>query len=165
MKTLSIAIVFASFLTATVMAQPPAGGRTLTPADPATVVQNRVARLTRLLSLTSAQSAQATTIFTNELAALAPLQTSLTQDRQSMTAAVKSNATGTIDALAASIGTLTGQMLSIESKADAAFYAILTTDQQAKVGPGLGMGMGMGRGRGMMGMGPGMGQPMRRSRQ
>jgi hypothetical protein len=47
------------------------------------------------------------------------------------------------------IGTLTGQILSIESKANAAFYAILTADQQAQFtkfgglraggrGPGLG---------------------------
>jgi Spy/CpxP family protein refolding chaperone len=131
-------------LSATLLAQGPRanGGA---PPDPATMVANRVARLTTLLSLTTAQASQATTIFTNAVTATAALQTTLATDRDSLKTAVKSNLTSTIDQLAASIGTLQGQSLGIQSKADAAFYAILTADQKTKFdqlgdhgGPGFG---------------------------
>jgi hypothetical protein len=60
------------------MAQQPFG----TPPDPATMVQNRIARLTTQLSLTTAQASQATTIFNNALTTTTPLQTTLRTDRQ-----------------------------------------------------------------------------------
>jgi len=69
--------------------------------------------------------------------------------------AVKKNDTAAIDQLSATIGTETGQLSAIQNKADAAFYAILTPDQQAKydkAGP---------RGRGLPGM---MGRPGARFR-
>src|SRR5438552_2717248 len=120
------------FLLATSMtAQTPFGALTsATPPDPATEVADRVARLTTLLTLTAAQVTQATTIFTDALAAVTPLETSLNTDYASLATAVKSNATATIDSLSASIGTLTGQILDVQNKADAAFYAILTAAQQ-----------------------------------
>ena len=70
---------------------------------------------------------------------------------------MKANNAATIDQLAATIGTATGQLASINGKADAAFYAILTTDQKAIFdshpaggrGPG-GFGGGPGGGGGMM---------------
>jgi Spy/CpxP family protein refolding chaperone len=155
MNTRSKAIVFGALLTGTLLAQQPFGVLTGSSApDPAAMVANRVARLTALLSLTTAQAAQATTIFTNAQTAITPLETSLTADFTSLQTAVKSDATATIDQLSASIGTLTGQITAIRNKADAAFYAILTTDQQTKLnstgggrrGPGPGgFGMGMGR--------------------
>jgi hypothetical protein len=120
----------------------------------ATIVANQVARLTKLLTLTTAQQTQASTIFTNALTAITPLQTSEVAARQALPAAVKSNATATIDQLSTTIGSLEGQIMSIQNKADAAFYAILTADQQTKLGqtnflngPGLGPG------------GPGFGGP------
>jgi Spy/CpxP family protein refolding chaperone len=117
--------------------------------DPATIVQQRVDRLTTLLSLTTAQAAQATTIFTNAQNAIAPLQTNLSTWYTSMQAAVKSNATATIDQLAAQIGTATGQIAAVQNKADAAFYAILTADQQTKLSSARGFGGPGGRpGRG-----------------
>jgi hypothetical protein len=132
-------------LTGLVMAQRPFGVMTSsTPPDPATVVANQVSRLTSLLTLTTAQSAQATTIFTNALAAVTPLQTTLSGYRTSLQAAVKSNATATIDQLAASIGTTTGQITGIQNKADAAFYAILTADQQTILNASGGFGGGRG---------------------
>jgi Spy/CpxP family protein refolding chaperone len=117
-----------------------------TPPDPATIVQNQVSRLTTLLSLTTAQAAQATTIFTNAQTTITPLRTSLATDHDALQTAIKSNATSTIDTVAANIGLLTGQIQAIQGKANAAFYAILTADQQAKLdqigfggfGPGLG---------------------------
>jgi Spy/CpxP family protein refolding chaperone len=122
-----------------------------TPPDPATMVANQVARLTSLLTLTTAQQTQATTIFTNAQNAVTPLQTTINTDRTSLQAAVKNNDSATIDQLASAIGTAQGQILSIQNKADAAFYAILTTDQQTKLsqthffnGGGFGFGRGPG---------------------
>jgi len=119
------------------------------------MIQHRVDQLTTLLSLTTAQQAQATTIFTNALNAGQSIQSSLKTDRDSLAAAIKTNNTATIDQVSATIGTLQGQLTAINAKSDAAFYAILTPDQQAKYdalphgGPGGG-GFGppgMGRGR------------------
>jgi Spy/CpxP family protein refolding chaperone len=104
-----------------------------------------VAHLTALLSLTTAQQAQATTIFTNEQTAVQAIDTELQTAHTSLAAAVKSNTTATIDSLSAQIGVYHGQILSTQSKAQAAFYAILTADQQTKYsaihgGPGGGRG-------------------------
>ena len=150
----------AAVVAASLMAQRPFGVLTGAAApDPATIVANQVARLTNLLTLTTAQQTQATTIFTDALTAITPLQTSEVTARQALPAAVKSNATATIDQLSTTIGSLEGQMMSIQNKADAAFYAILTADQQTKLdqtnfrnGPGLGPG-----GPGFVG--PGFGGP------
>jgi Spy/CpxP family protein refolding chaperone len=155
MKTLTKLTASAAVLAATLMAQRPFGVLTSGSApDPATMVANQVARLTKLLTLTTAQQAQATTIFTNSLSAISPLQTSEATAQQALPAAVKSNATSTIDSLAATIGSLNGQIIDIQNKADAAFYAILTSDQQTTLsqtnflnGPG-GRGGGPGPGFG-----------------
>src|SRR6267378_6804034 len=125
MKTLRL-ITLTTALAATMLAQRPGprgGGGT--PPDPATMAQHQVTRLTTLLSLTTAQAAQATTIFTNAATASSTVQTSLAADRDSLQTAVKGNATSTIDQLASSIGVLQGQLVAIQSKANAAFYAIL----------------------------------------
>jgi Spy/CpxP family protein refolding chaperone len=143
----------AAILAGSLFAQRPFGG---TPPDPATMIQNRVTHLTALLTLTTAQAGEATTIFTNAQAASAPVQTSLGGYRTSLEAAIKNNATATIDQLAASIGTATGQLTAIRSKAEAAFYAILTPAQQTALtaaGGGFGGGRG-GPGRGGFGRGP-----------
>jgi Spy/CpxP family protein refolding chaperone len=145
MKKLIEVTAAAVLLTGLVMAQRPFGVMTSsTPPDPATVVANQVSRLTSRLTLTTAQAAQATTIFTNALTAITPLQTALSGYRTSLQAAVKSNATATIDQLAASIGTTTGQITSIQNKADAAFYVILTADQQTILNASGGFGGGRG---------------------
>jgi Spy/CpxP family protein refolding chaperone len=145
-------MLLAPVFTAALFAQHPFGTLTsATPPDPATIVANKVARLTSLLTLTAAQQSQATIIFTNALDAITPLQTTISTDYTSLQAAVKSNASATIDQLASAIGTAQGQILSIQNKADAAFYAILTADQQTKLsqtsflsGPGQGFGRGPG---------------------
>ena len=127
-RVIALSVLFAT----AVVAQGPTPFGTMTsatPPDPATIVANQVARLTSLLSLTTAQAAQATSIFTNALSAITPLQTTLNTDRQSLQTAVTTNPSA-IDQLAASIGTLTGQIIAIQNKADAAFYAILTSTQQ-----------------------------------
>jgi hypothetical protein len=151
MNKLSRVIAIGAVLAATMIAQRPFGVLTSsTPPDPATVVANQVARLTQRLTLTAAQATQATTIFTNALTAVTPLETTLNTDWTSLQAAVKSNSTATIDTLSASIGTVTGQITAIQNKADAAFYATLSTAQQAilDASGGLGHGGFDGPGRG-----------------
>lgn len=144
--------VLAAVSAVPLLAQGPFGALTSSAPDPATRVQHRVARLTALLNLTADQASQATTIFTNAQNALAPFQTSLSQARQALPAAVKSNAAATIDQLATQIGSATAQITAIQNKADAAFYAILTADQQTKLSQTAGRGMG---GFGPHGMGGG----------
>ena len=140
-----------TLLTATMMAQGPFGPLTSsTPPDPATIVANQVARLTKLLTLTTAQASQATTIFTNSLTAITPLQTTMGTDRTSLAAAVKTNSISTIDQLSTTIGSLSGQILDIQSKADAAFYAILDATQQTTLNASHGGRGGFGgAGRGL----------------
>lgn len=117
-----------------------------TPPDPAAMIARRVEMLTKLLTLTDAQKTQATTIFTTAQTASSSLRTSSQTARESLSAAIKSNNTSLIDQLSANLGTLSGQLTAIESKADAAFYAILTSDQQSKYDevPRGGMGGGPG---------------------
>jgi Spy/CpxP family protein refolding chaperone len=98
----------------------------------AQMVAAKVARLTTLLTLTTAQQADATTIFTNEQTALAPLITSMQTARTALQTAVQKNDLTGIDTQATLIGSLTTQEVEVHSKADAAFYAILTPDQVTK---------------------------------
>jgi len=152
MKQLSKASLLAALAAGAMFAQGPFGVVTSnTPPDPATMVQNQVTRLTSLLGLTTSQASQATTIFTNAATAITPLQTTLNGYWTSMQTAVKSNTTATIDSLAAQIGTATGQIVDIQNKADAAFYAILTAAQQTTLNSTGGFAPGPG--------GPGPGGP------
>ena len=108
MNALSRFLAAGALLTTAMMAQRPFGAMTsATPPDPATVVANQVARLTKLLTLSTSQASQATTIFTNALTAVTPLETSLHTDWQSLQAAVKSDDTATIDSTSTNIGSLT----------------------------------------------------------
>ena len=73
----------------------------------------------------------ATTIFTDAATAEATIQDSLRTAHKSLRAAVAG--TGSIDQIAATIGTLTAQLTAIRAKADAALYQILSSDQQSKM--------------------------------
>ena len=160
MKTFNTLIASAILVAATMVAQPPGASTTGSTPDPATMVSHRVAWLTKLLTLTAAQQTQATAIFTTAVNTALPIKGNLTTAQQSMQAAVKSNSTATIAQLATTIGSLTGQLADVHNRAQAAFYAILTADQQAKMdqsasgGRGPGMMGGGGMGHGMMGGGP-----------
>jgi Spy/CpxP family protein refolding chaperone len=123
-------LLTAFFLTSAVItsfAQGPGGRR-----DAASMVQRRVSFLTTLLSLTSNQQTEATTILTNAAASAAVVRTSLQTARQSLADAVTKNDTAAIDQASTTIGNLTAQLTSTEAKSDAAFYQILTPDQQTK---------------------------------
>ncbi len=123
-----------------------------TPPDPAKMIEMRVNRLATELSLTDDQKAQATKIFTDAQTASEAARAAMRTAREGLPAAIKSNNTATIDQLSRDIGGATTDLTSVESKAQAAFYAILTPDQQAKYdsfahrGPGGPGGPGMGPG-------------------
>jgi Spy/CpxP family protein refolding chaperone len=126
-----------------------------TPPDPQTMAQMRVNFLTTQLSLTDAQKATALSIYTNAYSSSQTIQSNLQTNRQSIADAIQANNTTSIDQLAIAAGTLSGQLTAINAKAEAAFYAILTADQQkiyATLGPG-----GPGGPGGPMGPPPGAG--------
>jgi Spy/CpxP family protein refolding chaperone len=127
-----------------------------TPPTAAQMVANQVARLTKLLDLNTTQQASATAIFTTEQTALAALRTSMQTARTALKTAITANDTATIGTDSTQIGSLTGEEVLAQSTASAAFYAILTADQQTKyetLGP-LGGPGGFG-GPGGPGGGPG----------
>jgi Spy/CpxP family protein refolding chaperone len=112
-----------------VLAQRGPGG---TPPDPQTRLQHRVDSLATLLTLTADQKARALTIFTDAFTASQTLRTSSQTARTSLAAAVKKNDIGSITQLSTELGTISGQLTAVESKAEAAFYALLTPDQQTR---------------------------------
>ena len=139
-RFLTLSVLGATFL----FAQPPAR----TPSDPATLVSRQVNRLTTVLTLTPAQQQQATTIFTTSVTADQASRTALTTARQNLNTAVKNNDVGGIEQAATTIGNLTAQITTSDSKAQAAFLQILTPDQVTKYNS-MGHGpMGAGRGFG-----------------
>ena len=147
MKTLNKTLPLAALLAVSTFAQGPFGLLTsAAPPDPASIVANKVTRLTSLLTLTTAQAAQATSIFTAAQNGITPLETTLSGYHTSLQTAVKSNAVSTIDSLSASIGATLGQITALQNKADAAFYAILTPTQQTTLGTAGPGGPGGGRG-------------------
>lgn len=103
------------------------------PPDPAAHGKQRVKYLTTVLNLSAAQQQQATTIFANSATAQSTLHQDLRAARESLSAAVRNNDSATIDQVSTRIGDLTAQVASLNAKADAAFYQILTPDQQAKL--------------------------------
>jgi Spy/CpxP family protein refolding chaperone len=133
----------------TVLAQ--GGGR----PGPGGPKPSRINFLATVLSLTDDQKQEATAIFDAAEQASTSLRDSLRQQRQALNDAAKASAADSqIDQLAAALGDLTGQLASIQTKAFAKFYALLTTDQRTK------LDQLQANGRGMMGpptpFGPGL---------
>ena len=89
-----------------------------------------VQMLTAKLGLSAEQQAQATTIFANARASEATVHASLKTAHQGLSDAIKANNTVSIEQLSATIGTLSAQSSQIHSKAQAAFYQILTPEQR-----------------------------------
>jgi Spy/CpxP family protein refolding chaperone len=114
-------------------------------------VQRRVQMLTRFLSLTADQQSQVTTILTNEQTSLQVNAPTLQTNRQALLDAIKANDAGQIDVLTSQNASLEAQQNAIRAKAAASIYALLTSDQQSKLGKGLGMLFGGGFGMGRMG--------------
>jgi Spy/CpxP family protein refolding chaperone len=103
------------------------------PPSPATMAVHRVDFMTTVLNLTSAQQQQATTIFTTAATAASGVLGSLKSARQNLKTAITGNDSAGIDQASTTIGSLTAQLTSIQAKANAAFYQILTADQQSKL--------------------------------
>ncbi|MBN9660311.1 MAG: Spy/CpxP family protein refolding chaperone [Acidobacteria bacterium] len=150
MNKLTRIFAAAAISSAFVFAQGPGMGRMGggNPPDAATRIQFRVEMLTKRLGLSDAQKSSATTIFTDAETATTKARANVSTIQDTLAAAVKKNDVVAIDQAATQLGVINGQVMSIQGKAEAAFYAILTPDQQTKFdsmphGPG---GMGMGRG-------------------
>jgi Spy/CpxP family protein refolding chaperone len=109
------------------------GSNSTNQPDVATVVAHEVSFLTNLLTLTTGQQTQATTIFTAALNSITPIQTTITTARTALATAVKNNDATGITTQSTAIGKAQGQIVAIEAKADAAFYALLTADQKTKL--------------------------------
>jgi Spy/CpxP family protein refolding chaperone len=109
------------------------------------IVANLVKRLTALLTLTTAQQTQATTIFTTQQTAVSALNTSMQTAQTALQTAIKANDLTGIITQATQIGSLTTQQVEAQAKGEAAFYAILTADQQTKYNQLHSVGLG-GRG-------------------
>jgi uncharacterized membrane protein len=102
------------------------------PPTPAEIAADLVARLTTLLDLTGAQQASTTTIFTTDETTLASLATQMQTAQTALQTAVLGNSASGIKTAATNIGSLTTSQVTADATADAAFYAILTADQQTK---------------------------------
>jgi Spy/CpxP family protein refolding chaperone len=132
MKThLALLILLATTAATPVFAQgPPPGGP---PRGPRMNVENHISTMTTLLSLNAAQQAQATKIYTDAQTAAKTVSTNMQTARTSLNAAIKKNDLAAIEQLSTQIGNYQAQLTSINSKAEAAFYASLTPDQQTKL--------------------------------
>jgi Spy/CpxP family protein refolding chaperone len=164
-KTIINSMLTTAFGTALLFAQaPPSGGPPNggNPPDPAAMIARRVGRLTTVLGLNAAQQQQATQIFTDATTKASGVFTSLRSARNDLRTATEQNNSSNIHIAASTIGNLTAQLTEAEALSQAAFYAILTPDQQAKVNQLQGQRPGMFGGGPPMG-GPGMG-PQRMGR-
>ena len=117
------------------------------PPDPAQMVQMRIDRMNEELKLTKAQQKQITGIYMDAQTANQSVMGGMRTAREALVAAIKSNDTNAMSQAANTIGTLTAQTTVNNAKAEAAVYAALTPEQQAKYTPSAGMG-GFGGGQG-----------------
>ncbi|MGA2118192.1 MAG: Spy/CpxP family protein refolding chaperone [Bryobacteraceae bacterium] len=106
----------------------------------------RVDSLLSRLNLSDTQRTNATAIYRKAQIAAAPVRTEMGANRRALTEAIESNDTERIEALAAKAGSLSGQLLAIESKADAELYATLSDDQKRKYDSAARTGFGGGPG-------------------
>ena len=128
------------------------------PPDPGKMAQHRIDFLTKQLSLTPQQQQQATSIFgeagNNGKATRDQMRTA----HDNLKTAIQKNDTAGIEQAANTIGSLNTQRILAHAKAQAAFYQILTPEQQAKMNDlqshrGMGRRHGFGRGFGHGGPG------------
>jgi Spy/CpxP family protein refolding chaperone len=95
---------------------------------------DRVAMLTHLLSLTASQQAQAKAVFEEEDAAVKPLVEQLKQASEELRSAQKSAAPDAdIDQLSRNVAAISGEILSIDAKAQSKIYTQLSAEQKKKL--------------------------------
>jgi Spy/CpxP family protein refolding chaperone len=102
------------------------------PPSAAEQAQQRLKFLTSILTLTSVQQEQATTIFGDAAISESALDESRKATQDALSTAVRANDIASIEQAASTVGQLTAQSTSVTAKADAAFYQILTKEQQSK---------------------------------
>jgi Spy/CpxP family protein refolding chaperone len=91
-----------------------------------------VHRLTRELNLSPDQQTQARTIFEQARQQAQSLNPKLKDERQALSAAIKSDNESQIDQITRQDAQVNSRARAIHAKAMAKFYSILTTDQKAK---------------------------------
>ncbi len=89
--------------------------------------------LNALLVLNSTQQQQASSIFSAASAIVAGIRSNTKAARQSLATAIKNNDTAGISQLSITLGNLHAQQIAAGSNANAAFFQILTADQQSKL--------------------------------
>jgi len=89
--------------------------------------------LTALLSLTPAQQEQAATVFAKAASARVAAHVDLQAAHQTLADAVKNNDTAAIARVSKALGAFTSQRISNGALANAAFFQLLTPDQQTKL--------------------------------
>lgn len=89
--------------------------------------------LNALLALSAAQQQQATSIFAAAATAQAAVRNNLKAARQSLNSAIRNNDTAAISQASTAIGGLKAQLTAAGANANAAFYVLLTADQQSKL--------------------------------
>lgn len=122
--------------------------------------QGIVQRYASVLTLSSTQQEQALTIFTAEETTETSVQTAEQTAEKSLVTAIEANDSASIATISATLGGLHGQDVQAQATANALFYAILTTEQQAKFAIFLEQG-GDNGGRGGQGGPGGPGGPRR----
>ena len=116
------------FVATSVLAQDPPR-----PSSPEDMLQYRVSYLTTVLSLSNTQQKQATAIFANAARDVSTVHDGLRSAHEALSAAVKSNDNAAIEQAALAIGNFVAQLAAADAKGEAAFYEILTADQQNKM--------------------------------
>lgn len=90
-------------------------------------------RFAQALNLTDDQKAQAKSIFQDARQSAQPIMKQLMEERAALRDAAKAGKSDAeIDQLSTQVGTLSGQLAAIHSKAFEKFYALLTPEQRAK---------------------------------
>jgi len=128
------------------------------PPDPAQMVDMRVERMNENLKLNKDQQKKIKSLYMDAQKANMEVMGGMREANQAIAAAVKNNDTSAMSQAANTIGTLTAQVTVNNAKAEAAVWAVLTADQQAKYQPMVGGMGGMGM-RGGMGGGNRRGGP------
>jgi len=103
------------------------------PPSASEMAQHKVKTLTALLNLTAAQQQQAQAIYGSAAKSEQTLHEGEKEAREALRAAIKNDDTAAIDQVAATLGQSMAESTSIRAKADAAFYQILTPEQQSKL--------------------------------
>jgi hypothetical protein len=112
------------------------GAGIVTPAflPPAPSATDPVAYWTSYLSLDSAQQGGLRTILSDQQNSVSSLKANLNQAHDALRAAAKAASSDpAIDNLAANLGGIYAQVVAVQAKAYARFYAMLTPDQKQKL--------------------------------